>query len=512
MPESLDYTVRAFVEMGRFPYLGAWAALTEADQAAVGEAMDLTEVTEFADRPMASLSGGERQRASIAAALAQGGSILLLDEPTSFLDYRHQVQILDLLDRLHRDKGLTVVVVTHDLNSAVASADTVLALKEGRVEWVRSARRSPRRARAGGDLRRGVPTGGGRSPRTAVCASGEERFMSPALRLSLLGAAAVAVVFVLPMVGIQALPFSVLFDPRGTDPAAVIFWQIRVPRVLAAFVGGAGLALGGAVFQAVFRNPLATPYTLGVASGASLGVALASRLGLSLVVFGLSTNVLAAFAGALLAVGVVWALTLVRPGISSTVLLLAGVAMNFFFSSVILFVQYTASLGDSYRIIRWLMGGLGAVDMRTVVHMAPVVLVGALVISWSARELDLLGHRPRDRRQPRGRRRSYPDSPLSCDIGHGRGGGCRLRPDRLCGHDGAPHLSAVGGPESSRSPPGFAAFRGRISRRVRHRRQDRSCPGRAAGWGHYRLPRCTVLPVVAGAKGTRWDESLSDLS
>jgi iron complex transport system ATP-binding protein len=133
---SLDYTVRAFVEMGRFPYLGAWAALTEADLAVVNEAMDLTEVTAFADRSMASLSGGERQRASIAAALAQGGSILLLDEPTSFLDYRHQAQILDLLDRLHREKGLTVVVVTHDLNSAVASADSVLALKGGRVERV----------------------------------------------------------------------------------------------------------------------------------------------------------------------------------------------------------------------------------------------------------------------------------------------------------------------------------------------------------------------------------------
>lgn len=133
---SLDFTVRAFVEMGRFPYLGAWAALTEADQTAVSEAMDLTEVAGFADRTMASLSGGERQRASIAAALAQGGSILLLDEPTSFLDYRHQTQILDLVDRLHREKGLTVVVVTHDLNSAVASADTVLALKGGRVERV----------------------------------------------------------------------------------------------------------------------------------------------------------------------------------------------------------------------------------------------------------------------------------------------------------------------------------------------------------------------------------------
>jgi iron complex transport system ATP-binding protein len=129
----LDYTVRAFVEMGRFPHISAWAALTEADAEAVDGAMELTGVTEFSDRSMSSLSGGERQRVSIAAALAQGGSILLLDEPTSFLDYRHQVQILDLLDRLHDQSGLTIVAVTHDLNSTVASSDSVLALKAGRV-------------------------------------------------------------------------------------------------------------------------------------------------------------------------------------------------------------------------------------------------------------------------------------------------------------------------------------------------------------------------------------------
>jgi len=129
----LDYSVRSFVEMGRFPHISAWAALTEADAEAVDGAMDLTEVAELADRSMSSLSGGERQRASIAAALAQGGSILLLDEPTSFLDYRHQVQILDLLDRLHDESGMTIVAVTHDLNSTVASSDWVLALKDGRV-------------------------------------------------------------------------------------------------------------------------------------------------------------------------------------------------------------------------------------------------------------------------------------------------------------------------------------------------------------------------------------------
>jgi iron complex transport system ATP-binding protein len=134
-PEAgpLDYTVRSFVEMGRYPHVGAWAALTAADVEAVDRAMELTEVEELRDRSISSLSGGERQRASIAAALAQGGSLLLLDEPTSFLDYRHQVQVLDLLDRLHHELGFTVVAVTHDLNTTVASSDSVLALKRGRV-------------------------------------------------------------------------------------------------------------------------------------------------------------------------------------------------------------------------------------------------------------------------------------------------------------------------------------------------------------------------------------------
>jgi iron complex transport system ATP-binding protein len=119
--------------MGRYPHIRAWAALSEADVEAVNEAMELTGVADLADRAISSLSGGERQRASIAAALAQGGAILLLDEPTSFLDFHHQVQILDLLDRLHAEQGLTVVAVTHDLNSTVVSSDSVVALKDGAV-------------------------------------------------------------------------------------------------------------------------------------------------------------------------------------------------------------------------------------------------------------------------------------------------------------------------------------------------------------------------------------------
>jgi iron complex transport system ATP-binding protein len=129
------YAVRAFVEQGRYPHLGTWKGLTVDDQRVVDEALELTETDHLAGRTLNTLSGGERQRVLIAAAIAQGGTILLLDEPTSFLDYRHQVQILDLLDRLNADRGHTVIAVTHDLNGLVAGADAVLALVDGRVEF-----------------------------------------------------------------------------------------------------------------------------------------------------------------------------------------------------------------------------------------------------------------------------------------------------------------------------------------------------------------------------------------
>jgi len=130
---SVHYTVAAFVEMGRYPYLTGWSGLGPEDVAAVRGALAMTETAHLVDRPLESLSGGERQRVFLAAALAQGGEVLLLDEPTSFLDYRHQVGVLAVLERLHRERGLTIVLVTHDLNGAAAAADRVLAMRDGRV-------------------------------------------------------------------------------------------------------------------------------------------------------------------------------------------------------------------------------------------------------------------------------------------------------------------------------------------------------------------------------------------
>ena len=123
-----DFTVTEVVSMARIPYLGTFEFEGKADRQAVAEALDMTDTAQFASRPLANLSGGERQRVFIARALAQGTPILLLDEPTSFLDLKHQVGIYDLLKSVQLEKGKTIVAVTHDINLAIQYADFALLL------------------------------------------------------------------------------------------------------------------------------------------------------------------------------------------------------------------------------------------------------------------------------------------------------------------------------------------------------------------------------------------------
>ena len=130
---ALDFTVYEFVLMGRYPHLSPFSVLTEKDHAAVERALAATGAAELSDRRLSTLSGGEAQKALIAAALAQEASILLLDEPTTFLDYRRRVEILALLEKLNREQGLTVIAVTHDLSDFVFGSDQVLALKDGKL-------------------------------------------------------------------------------------------------------------------------------------------------------------------------------------------------------------------------------------------------------------------------------------------------------------------------------------------------------------------------------------------
>lgn len=128
-----EFTVEELVAMGRLPHLRRLRPETAADRAAVEAVLAATGMAPLAQRLVTAISGGERQRALIARALAQEPHLLLLDEPTSHLDIAYQVEVLDLVWRLNRTSGLTVVAVLHDLNLAAHYADRLILLREGRV-------------------------------------------------------------------------------------------------------------------------------------------------------------------------------------------------------------------------------------------------------------------------------------------------------------------------------------------------------------------------------------------
>ena len=138
-PEGVDLTVRELVWRGRAPHQGVLQRAAPADHEAVAWALEAADVGHVAHRPLASLSGGERQRAWMALALAQQPRVLLLDEPTSFLDVQHQVEVMALLSRLNAE-GMTVVAVVHDLALAGRFMQRVIGVREGRIAFDGPAR------------------------------------------------------------------------------------------------------------------------------------------------------------------------------------------------------------------------------------------------------------------------------------------------------------------------------------------------------------------------------------
>ncbi|MEM9630976.1 MAG: ABC transporter ATP-binding protein [Pseudomonadota bacterium] len=131
-PEGL--TVEDLVKQGRYPHRGLFSHWKKADSEACEEALELTGLRHLASRSLASLSGGQRQRAWIAMTLAQKTDILLLDEPTTFLDIAHQVEVLGLLRNLVDSRGATIVAVLHDINQAAQYADRVVLMKDGQIQ------------------------------------------------------------------------------------------------------------------------------------------------------------------------------------------------------------------------------------------------------------------------------------------------------------------------------------------------------------------------------------------
>ena len=208
------------------------------------------------------------------------------------------------------------------------------------------------------------------------------------------GIAALVTCFAAPMIGPTPIRLSVVFDPSipfANNVDAQIFFIARVPRALAGALVGGSLAAAGVVLQALLRNPLATPFTLGVSAGASLGAMLVIILGAPLSVAGVPAVPLASFAGSIGAVGIVYALArLRRRGLSTSVLLLAGVTLNSLFSAIIMFVQYLADYTQSFQVVRYLMGNLDVSSYTLILWAMPLLVVAAAAFTWLPRPLNLL--------------------------------------------------------------------------------------------------------------------------
>jgi iron complex transport system permease protein len=212
------------------------------------------------------------------------------------------------------------------------------------------------------------------------------------------GGLAAAAVLLAPLVGSTRISLARVFDPGipwADNVDAQIFFVARLPRTLAGALVGASLASAGVVLQALLRNPLATPFTLGVSAGASLGAMLAIMANAPLAVAGVSGVPLASFAGSLGAVAIVYALARIRHrGLSTDVLLLAGVTLNAFFSALILFVQYFADFAETFRAVRWLMGDLDVGSFQPIAAALPLIVLAAACFAWLPRALNLLAMGP----------------------------------------------------------------------------------------------------------------------
>ena len=210
-------------------------------------------------------------------------------------------------------------------------------------------------------------------------------------------AAVCALVTVLaPMIGadgpgkrVALLPLRALWS----DDTDGLVFMLRLRRVIAALLCGAALAGAGCAFQAVLRNPLAEPFTLGVSSGASLAAVLAIRLGVTQVAGTAGVSV-AAVIGALAAVAVVWQIGRVGTTLPPATLILAGVTVSMFASSASLVVQYSADFVDVSKMMRWMMGGLEWTPYATLARTAPPIALGLGALIWLGRDLNGLAAGP----------------------------------------------------------------------------------------------------------------------
>tara|TARA_Y100001936_G_scaffold251326_1_gene306885 strand:- start:15901 stop:16905 length:1005 start_codon:yes stop_codon:yes gene_type:complete len=220
------------------------------------------------------------------------------------------------------------------------------------------------------------------------------KIMSYIKTLSVFFLVLLATLLIAPLIGSTDISltraFSTTLNNSNNIDASILF-QVRLPRILLGAIAGAALSVAGAVLQALLRNDLAAPFTLGVSSGAALGAVIAIALNLNFTLLGFPVISLFAFMGSLGAILLVFNLVRTRHGEFPTgILLLAGVTANFFFASLVMFIHYLASLSQSFTIIRWLMGGLDITNYDTILTLFPIVSIGILILLFVSRDLNLI--------------------------------------------------------------------------------------------------------------------------
>jgi len=211
----------------------------------------------------------------------------------------------------------------------------------------------------------------------------------PGLAVSIGGSLAILILtsVITPLIGSSHIDYGRAF--AGASPDHEILFYARIPRVILALLAGAGLSATGVLFQALLRDPLAEPYTLGISSGASFGAVLALCFGFTTIA-GLPGVPLASTLGAGAVLLIVLGLAYEGRRISSFTLLLAGVTINSISLALILFLHNLSTFQQSFAITRWMMGGLDAIDYGSLVWLGAIVLLTCTLVCWRARDWNLL--------------------------------------------------------------------------------------------------------------------------
>ncbi len=202
----------------------------------------------------------------------------------------------------------------------------------------------------------------------------------------------VLTVLLAPAIGSTPVRFNELWQylQGQEETGGVIVFQLRLPRVLLALLIGGALSVAGAVLQALLRNPLATPYTLGISSGGALGAVVAIKLGWVVTLLGFTSVQLMAFVGSLATILLVYILANRWMAFSVYALILIGVTLSFFFSALILLIHYLADFTQTQQMIRWMMGGLDIIAYPQLLGIFPVVIVLLLYIWRLSASLNLI--------------------------------------------------------------------------------------------------------------------------